>query len=49
MPELLEKLKVHTDRLHALLEKPEPGLMTWNLFVGDTWLEIVKLWDGREK
>lgn len=44
---LLEKLKIEVDKLHALLADPEPGLATWNMFVGETWKKIaVDLWEG---
>lgn len=46
LPEPLPELKVEVDRLHALLADPEPGLITWNMFVGETWKRIAELWSG---
>jgi len=45
---LLYKLKVEVDGLHALLAKPEPGIATWCLMVGQKWEAIAKLWGGKQ-
>jgi hypothetical protein len=41
---LFAALKDHVDKLHALLAEPEPGLMTWSMFLGEHWKAVVGLW-----
>jgi hypothetical protein len=40
-----EKLSEHARKLHMLLQDQQPGLATWNLFVGETWKVIADMWD----
>ena len=41
---LLEKLKVQVGLLNSLLCDPHPGLMSWNMAVGERWKAIAELW-----
>lgn len=45
----LEELTDRVQKLNALLQKPEPGLMTWYMFVGEHWKRIAELWKEEEE
>lgn len=38
----LEKLKEHVDKISALLNDPQPGLMSWNEFLDENLKAIIK-------
>lgn len=40
----LDGLKERVNRLHSLLEDPHPGLVSWNMMLGDTMNELVEWW-----
>jgi hypothetical protein len=40
----LDPLRSNVDRLKALLDDPQPGLMTWNEAVGKRWEAISEMW-----
>jgi hypothetical protein len=44
----LENLKEHVTKLAALLEDPQPGLATWNEFLGQHFKAIHDGWDGNK-
>ena len=46
-PEFLVPLREHTEKLHALLSDPHPGLVTWCLFVCEQWKAISDLYFER--
>ena len=39
-------LKEHVRKLGMLLDDPQPGLFTWNEFVGREWRAIAQAWDS---
>lgn len=43
MPDF-KKLHEHTKKLNDLLEKPEPGISSWCMFVGEHWKAIAEMW-----
>ena len=49
MPDILARLKLEVDKLHALLADPQPGLITWNEMVGRQWKAIAELWEPAEE
>lgn len=48
-PEFLVPLREHTEKLHALLSDPHPGLVKWCLFVCEQWKAISDLYNGLPK
>ncbi len=40
---LIERTKILSDKLSALMANPEPGLVTWCVEVGEVCKEIGKL------
>jgi hypothetical protein len=49
LPQELEILKNEVDRLKSLLDNPEPGLVTWCLFVNKRVEAIVNWWNPTTK
>lgn len=47
MPEVLEKLKKEVFILNKLLQDPEPGLISWNMYVAEKWHKIIELYDPK--
>lgn len=47
LPIVLEDLKKEVFILNKLLQEPEPGLMSWNLYVAEKWHNIIKLYSPR--
>ena len=45
MPDF-DKLKLHVEKLNALLDDREPGLTTWCHFVAEHWMAISEMWIG---
>lgn len=46
MPENLKELEVVTDKLNALLKDPQPGLISWCMFLDERLRELSQLLDG---
>jgi hypothetical protein len=41
---VLDELTERIRQIHALLEDPQPGLITWNLMLGTKVNELVDWW-----
>lgn len=40
----LSLLKEKVDKLKALLEDPQEGLLTWSMFMCENWKAISEMW-----
>lgn len=45
-PLMFEELKDRIDKLHALMQEPEMGLLSYSMMVGEQMNSLVKRWNG---
>lgn len=39
-----DELKDHVDKMHQLLEDPQPGMISWNEFLTQHWKALIEGW-----